>query len=58
LGASSINISLEIYIDNIILEHFERKQRVVRELAFELIDEFRKAKIEIPNPQMDVWLKK
>jgi MscS family membrane protein len=57
-GASSINISLEIYIDNIILEHFERKQRVVREVAFEMIEEFRKAKIEIPNPQMDVWLKK
>lgn len=56
-GASSINLSLEIYIDNIILEHFERKQRVVREVAFEMLQRLTEVKIEIPCQQIDIKMR-
>lgn len=56
-GQSSINISLEIYIDNIILEHFERKQRVVREVAFEMIQRLQESNIEIPCQQIEIKTK-
>lgn len=56
-GASSVSISLDFYIDDILLEHYDRKQRVVREVAFEMLEQLIKANIEIPCQQVDVTLK-
>jgi MscS family membrane protein len=56
-GASSIDLQLDFYVDDIRLEHFERKQRVVTEIAKEIHKRFQQENIEIPFPQMDVWFK-
>lgn len=56
-GASSIDLQLEFYIDDIRMEHYERKQRVNTEIAKEILERFRREGVEIPFPQMDVWLR-
>lgn len=56
-GASSIDVQLDFYVDNICLEHFERKQRVVTEIARKIHERFKQEGIEIPFPQMDVWFR-
>jgi MscS family membrane protein len=54
--ASSIDLQLDFYIDDIRLEHFRRKQRVIAEIASEIHRRFREEGIVIPFPQLDVRL--
>lgn len=56
-GSSSVDLELDLYVDDIRLEHFERKQRVVTDIAKEIHKRFGEEGIEIPFPQMDVKLK-
>jgi MscS family membrane protein len=56
-GASRIDLQLGFYVDDIRLEHFERKQRVTTEIAREIHERFRQEGIEIPFPQMDVLVR-
>lgn len=57
-AASSIDLQLDFYVDDIRLEHFERKQRVVTEIARGIHERFKQEGIEIPFTQMDVWIKR
>jgi MscS family membrane protein len=54
--ASSIDLQLDFYIDDIRLEHFRRKQRVIAEIAREIHKRFQEEGIVIPFPQVDVRL--
>lgn len=48
---------LEIFIDDILLEHFEREERVERELFAEISRTFREMGIEIAFPAQMLWVK-
>lgn len=48
-GDSCISLQLEFYIDDICLEHFERKKRVVKEIAMEIYNRFKQNGITIPS---------
>ena len=56
-GASSVDLRLTFYIDDIRLEHFERRQRVTTDIANEIHARFAEENIEIPFPQSDVHFK-
>jgi small-conductance mechanosensitive channel len=56
-GASSVDVRLAYYIDDGRLEHFKRRTRLTRELAFTIHHRFRQEGIEIPFPQTDVWFR-
>jgi MscS family membrane protein len=43
--------TVEFFIDDIELEHFERQERVQRELQTEIVRRFREAKIDMPYSQ-------
>lgn len=44
--------TLEFFIDDIELEHFERQERVRREIMHEVVRRFTEAGIRVPYPQM------
>lgn len=56
-GASSIDLVLKYFVDDVRLEHFERPRRVATELMLEIHARFRQHNIEIPFPQTDLWLR-
>jgi MscS family membrane protein len=56
-GAASIDLVLDFYIDDIRLEHYERRQRVITEIAQKIVERFRAENIELPFPQMDLWFR-
>ncbi len=53
-GPSSVDLRVSFYVDNIRLEHSDRKQRVITEIAGDIHRQFKDA---IPFPQMDILLK-
>lgn len=56
-GASSVDVRLAYFIDDGRLEHFKRRTRLTRELAFTIHRRFQEEGIEIPFPQTDVWFR-
>jgi len=46
-----MSFTVEFFIDDIELEHFERQERVQRELRREIVRRFREAKIDMPFAQ-------
>ncbi len=56
-GASSVDIAVEFYIDDIRLEHYYRRSRVLTEVGIGIFNVFRREGIEIPFPQTDVWFR-
>lgn len=56
-GASSVDIAVEFYIDDIRLEHYYRRSRVLTEIGIGIFNVFRREGIEIPFPQTDVWFR-
>jgi MscS family membrane protein len=56
-GASSIDVQLKYFVDDVRLEHFERPRRVATELMIEIHERFKALNIEIPFPQQDVWMR-
>jgi MscS family membrane protein len=55
--AAGLSFTLEFFIDDIELEHFERQERVQRELRREIVARLRAANISLPFPQHVVHLK-
>lgn len=53
---AGLSFSLKFFIDDIELEHFERQERVERELRAEILRRFREAGIQIPTPTQVVWM--
>lgn len=56
-GASSVDVKMLYFIDDGRLEHFKRKTRLTRELAFTIHRRFQEEGIEIPFPQADLWFR-
>ena len=56
-GASSVDLSVQYFLDDVRLEHFERQGRVNAELMIEIHERFKAHNIEIPFPQMDLWMR-
>lgn len=54
---TGLELEVEFYIDNIRLEHYERRDRVITELAFEIFDQLRDYFIRIPYQKLDVYMK-
>jgi MscS family membrane protein len=57
--SSTVDVSLEFYVDDIRLNNYRRKDRVIRDLAAKIKREFdaHDPPIEFPNPQSDVHVK-
>lgn len=55
--AAGLSFTVEFFIDDIELEHFERQERVQRELRREIVARLRAASIDMPFPQHVVHLK-
>ncbi len=58
-GASSVDLRLSFYVDDIRREHYERIQRIKRDVALEMHRRFGsdEENIEIPFPQTDIHFK-
>src|SRR5690606_16329070 len=52
-----LSFSIQFFIDDIELEHFERQDRVRRELQKEIVRQLRAAGIELPFPQQVIALR-
>ncbi|NJM40907.1 MAG: mechanosensitive ion channel [Anaerolineae bacterium] len=57
-GASSIDLQLKYFVDDVRLEHFERPRRIATELMIEIHERFKALNIEIPFQQHDIWVRK
>jgi small-conductance mechanosensitive channel len=57
--ASTVDVSLEFYVDDIRLNNYRRKDRVIRDLATRIKREFdaHEPPIEFPWPQMELHAK-
>jgi small-conductance mechanosensitive channel len=53
-----MRFALEFFIDDIELEHFERQERVRRELTMEIVRRLRAAGIELPFAQHVITVKR
>ena len=53
-----MRFAIELFIDDIELEHFERQERVRRELTMELVRRLRAAGVELPNAQQTITLRR
>ena len=60
LGANDkgMAFALEFFIDDIELEHFERQERVRRELEMEIVRRLREAEIDLPFPHQVVTIRR
>ena len=57
LDDRGLSFSVQFFIDDIELEHFERQDRVRRELQKEIVRRLREAHIDMPFPQQVVTLR-
>jgi MscS family membrane protein len=55
--ASSIDLALNFYIDDITLNHYRRQEKVILDMAQRIKRRFDKAEINIPFPQTDIHIK-
>ncbi|HUP28509.1 MAG TPA: mechanosensitive ion channel domain-containing protein [Chloroflexia bacterium] len=55
-GEYALGFGLAFYIDDIKLEHFSRRSRVVGELLLDIHDTFAREKIGIPIDKHDPWI--
>ncbi|MCC7358815.1 MAG: mechanosensitive ion channel family protein [Anaerolineales bacterium] len=53
-----MRFAIELFIDDIELEHFERQERVRRELTMELVRRLRAAEVEMPFAQQTITLRR
>ncbi|MCZ7568606.1 MAG: mechanosensitive ion channel [Ardenticatenaceae bacterium] len=56
LGPGGFHFTLEVFVDDIRLEHFERQERVVTELRRDIVEAFRAAGISFATPRQEVTL--
>lgn len=56
-GDSALEFRLRFFVDNINLEHFERRRRVTTEVREAIVERLRAEGMEIPFPQRDLWLR-
>jgi hypothetical protein len=54
---SALDFGIAFYVDDIKLENFDRKGRVVNDLMMEVYEIFKREGIEVPFPQQEVWLR-
>ena len=53
-GEWGLELALEFYVDNIMLDHYERQGNVEDDLRKDVLASFRQAGVEIPVPQQDI----
>lgn len=53
-----MRFAVELFIDDIELEHFERQERVRRELTMEMVRRLRAAGVELPYAQQTITLRR
>ena len=53
-----MRFAVELFIDDIELEHFERQERVRRELMMELVRRLRAAGVDLPSYQQTITLRR
>jgi len=61
-GASSLDFTLEFFVDDLVREHFSRLDDTLSEIGLEILRRFSDLGIEIPYPQTDIhfrdaWLR-
>jgi small-conductance mechanosensitive channel len=56
-GASSVDLLVIYFLDDVRMEHFMRQRRIAAELMIAVHEAFRAHNIEIPFPQTDLWLR-
>ena len=56
-GASSVDLVVNYFLDDVRMEHFMRQRRVSAELMIAVHEQFKAHNIEIPFPQADLWLR-
>jgi len=54
IGASSIDLTLDYFVDDVIGDYFERADDVRRDLLRSIVEQFGQAQISIPFPQLEV----
>jgi small-conductance mechanosensitive channel len=57
LSASSIDIELDVYVDDIVGDYYERRDDVRTDILGEVVVQFARAGISIPYNQLDVTVK-
>jgi small-conductance mechanosensitive channel len=56
-GASSVDLQVIYFMDDVRMEHFMRQRRIAAELMIAVHEAFKAHHIEIPFPQTDLWLR-
>jgi small-conductance mechanosensitive channel len=56
-GASSVDLLVNYFLDDVRMEHFARQRRVTAELMVAVHEQFKAHHVEIPFPQADLWLR-
>lgn len=56
LGPGGFHFTLEVFVDDIRREHFERQERVLTELRCEIVEAFRAAGISFATPRQETTL--
>jgi small-conductance mechanosensitive channel len=54
LSASSIDLTVDLFVDDIVGDYYERRDDVKTEILAEVVQKFRKANISIPYAHLDV----
>ena len=55
-GESGLEFGMAFYVDDIKLEHFSRRGRVVANVLMDIWEVFQREGIEIPVPQREIWM--
>lgn len=56
-GASSVDLQVIYFLDDVRMEHFMRQRRIAAELMIAVHEAFKAHHVEIPFPQADLWLR-
>jgi small-conductance mechanosensitive channel len=56
-GESTNDFALEIFIDDVTREHFDRQDRVITELHKDIAERLREANIDMPVPQRELSIR-
>jgi small-conductance mechanosensitive channel len=56
-GASSVDLQVIYFLDDVRMEHFMRQRRIAAELMIAVHEAFKAHNVEIPFPQTDLWLR-
>lgn len=56
-GASSVDLEVIYFLDDVRMEHFMRQRRIAAELMIAVHEAFKAHHVEIPFPQTDLWVR-